>query len=97
MSEVEEAFIRIKTHKGVKGIIISNYNGVAVKSSLNPTETHRYGSLIANLTQTARSTVRELDSQNDLMFLRVRTRKYEIMIAPDREYMLIVIQNPDDE
>lgn len=32
--------------------------------------------------------------QNDLTFLRVRTKKYEIMIAPDKEYLLIVIQNP---
>ncbi len=32
--------------------------------------------------------------QNDLVFLRVRSRKHEIMIAPDREYLLVVIQNP---
>ena len=43
------------------------------------------------------STVNELDSQNDLVFLRVRIKKYEIMVAPDHEYMLIVIQNPDEE
>lgn len=33
-------------------------------------------------------------AQNDLTFLRVRSKKYEIMIAPDKEYLLIVIQNP---
>lgn len=32
--------------------------------------------------------------QNDLSFLRVRTRKHEVMVAPDREYLLIVVQNP---
>lgn len=32
--------------------------------------------------------------QNDLVFLRVRSKKHEIMIAPDREYVLVVIQNP---
>lgn len=32
--------------------------------------------------------------QNDLTFLRVRTRKHEVMVAPDREYLLIVVQNP---
>lgn len=89
--------MRIKTHKGVKGIVIANYSGVAVKSTMSSADTNKYASLIATLTQTARSTVRELDSQNDLIFLRVRSRKHEIMIAPDRDYMLIVIQNPDDE
>jgi len=35
-----------------------------------------------------------LSLQNDLVFLRVRSKKHEIMIAPDREYLLVVIQNP---
>ena len=35
--------------------------------------------------------------QNDLTFLRVRSKKHEIMIAPDKEYLLIVIQNPAAE
>ena len=32
--------------------------------------------------------------QNDLTFLRIRSNKHEIMVAPDKEYLLIVIQNP---
>tara|TARA_Y100000780_G_scaffold127943_1_gene115201 strand:+ start:115 stop:390 length:276 start_codon:yes stop_codon:yes gene_type:complete len=36
-------------------------------------------------------------SQNDLTFLRVRTTKNEVMIAPDKEFMLIVVQNPHAE
>ncbi len=32
--------------------------------------------------------------QNDLTFLRVRSNKHEIMVAPDKDYLLIVIQNP---
>jgi dynein light chain roadblock-type len=89
--------MRIKTHKGVKGIIISNYAGVSIKSTLSTAETSKYSSLISSLTLTAKSTIKELDSQNDLVFLRIRSRKYEIMIAPDQEYILIVIQNPDEE
>lgn len=33
----------------------------------------------------ARSTVRDIDPQNDLTFLRVRSKKNEIMIAPGEE------------
>ncbi|CAG9330320.1 unnamed protein product [Blepharisma stoltei] len=89
--------MRIKTHKGVKGIIIANYAGISVKSSMSQADTHKYASLISSLTLTARSTVKDLDSQNDLVFLRIRSKKHEIMVAPDHEYMLIVIQNPDEE
>jgi dynein light chain roadblock-type len=98
MSEVEEALNRISMHKGVKGIIIVNYDGISIRSTFKSAEeTHRYASLISNLTLKARSTIRELDQDNDLMFLRIRSKKHEIMVAPDRDYMLVVIQNPDDE
>ena len=33
-----------------------------------------------------------LSVQNDLVFLRARTKKHEVMIAPDKEYLLIVVQ-----
>lgn len=35
--------------------------------------------------------------QDDLVFLRVRTKKHEVMVAPDKEYLLIVVQNPTPE
>ena len=35
--------------------------------------------------------------QNDLTFLRIRSKKHEIMVAPEKEYMLIVIQEPPKE
>jgi dynein light chain roadblock-type len=41
--------------------------------------------------------VRDLDPGNDLTFLRITCKKYEMMIAPDKEFFLIVIQKPEDE
>ena len=40
----------------------------------------------------ARSAVRDLDPQNDLQFLRLRSKQHEILVAPDPEFTLIVIQ-----
>jgi dynein light chain roadblock-type len=31
--------------------------------------------------------------KNDLTFLRIKTKAYEIMVAPDKDFMLIVIQD----
>ncbi|SBT70691.1 flagellar outer arm dynein-associated protein, putative [Plasmodium malariae] len=31
---------------------------------------------------------------NDINFLRLRSKKHEIMIAPDKDYTLIVVQDP---
>eukprot|EP00742_Colponemidia_sp_Colp-10_P003451 GILJ01003676.1.p1 GENE.GILJ01003676.1~~GILJ01003676.1.p1 ORF type:complete len:101 (-),score=13.03 GILJ01003676.1:103-405(-) len=97
MSEVEETLNRIKTHKGVQGIVIVNSEGVPIRSTLDNSLTLQYSALITQLAQKARSVVRDLDPQNDLTFLRIRSKKHEIMVAPDKDFILIVIQNPNAE
>ncbi|XP_026162900.1 dynein light chain roadblock-type 1 [Mastacembelus armatus] len=96
MAEVEETLKRIQSQKGVQGIIIVNSEGIPVKTTLDNSTTVQYAALIHQLVMKARSTVRDIDPQNDLTFLRVRSKKNEIMIAPDKDYFLIVIQNPSD-
>ncbi|XP_013775992.1 dynein light chain roadblock-type 2-like [Limulus polyphemus] len=93
-SEVEETLKRIQTHKGVIGIIIVNSEGIPIKTTLDNSTTVQYAGLITQLADKARSTVRDIDPTNDLTFLRIRSKKHEIMVAPDKEYLLIVIQNP---
>ena len=84
---------RIKSHYSeVIGIIICNYSGISVKITMTAQETQKYSRLISGLTERARSMIREFDCDNDLIFLRVRTSKNEVMIAPDHDYLLIVIQ-----
>jgi dynein light chain roadblock-type len=113
---VEETILRICSHKGVEGVLVSSFEGVALKSTLSKELTNKYAGLIAQLIVKARSVVRTIDAevrvsilrhspscraplttlsptaQNDLVFLRLRTKKHELMIAPDRDYLLIVIQ-----
>lgn len=36
-----------------------------------------------------------MDPSDDLTFLRIRSKQHEILVAPDKEYSLIVIQNPN--
>ncbi|XP_034724932.1 dynein light chain roadblock-type 1 [Etheostoma cragini] len=95
-AEVEETLKRIQSQNGVQGIIIVNTEGIPIKTTLDNASTVQYTGLIHQLVMKARSTVRDIDPQNDLTFLRVRSKKNEIMIAPDKDYFLIVIQNPSD-
>ncbi|CAE7268701.1 Dynlrb2 [Symbiodinium pilosum] len=55
-----------------------------MRSTLDSKQTLQYSALISQLAAKARSVVRELDPQNDLTFLRIRSKKHEIMVAPDR-------------
>ena len=80
---MEDTLKRLQSHKGVQGVVIVNNDGVPIRSTLSDTGlTTQYAALITQLAQKSRSVVRELDSSNDLTFLRVRTLKHEIMIAP---------------
>ncbi|KAF8783110.1 Dynein light chain roadblock-type 2 like protein [Argiope bruennichi] len=95
-TEIDETFKRIQSHKGVMGIIVLNTDGIPIKSTMDNNSTIEYAGLITHLLDKARQTVKELDNTNELTFLRVRSKKNEILIAPDKEYMMIVVQNPNE-
>eukprot|EP00074_Homo_sapiens_P015557 NP_001268658.1 dynein light chain roadblock-type 1 isoform c [Homo sapiens] len=69
---------------------------IPIKSTMDNPTTTQYASLMHSFILKARSTVRDIDPQNDLTFLRIRSKKNEIMVAPDKDYFLIVIQNPTE-
>ena len=91
-SEVEETLKRIQSHRGVKGVLIVSADGVPIRSNLDDDETQTYAALLSQLATKARNVVRVLDDQDELAFFRIRSNKHEIMVAPDPEYLLIVVQ-----
>eukprot|EP00996_Jenningsia_fusiforme_P006030 NODE_7185_length_499_cov_10.077778_g6746_i0.p1 GENE.NODE_7185_length_499_cov_10.077778_g6746_i0~~NODE_7185_length_499_cov_10.077778_g6746_i0.p1 ORF type:complete len:101 (-),score=16.28 NODE_7185_length_499_cov_10.077778_g6746_i0:117-419(-) len=97
MSEIEDIVKRINMHKGVKGLIIVNSEGIPIRDTFDEHDrllTIQYAALITQMTSKARAAIKELDSSNDLSFMRIRSKKHEILVAPDRDYILIVIQDP---
>ena len=93
-NEVEEAVKRINSHKGVMGVLVVNYDGVPIKTSMEAAETVQHAALITHFTQKAKGVIKQLDPDNEVTFLRVRSKKHEILIAPDENYVLVVLQNP---
>ena len=104
-TEVEKRIDRIQQHKGVKGLLIVTYKDDGnlpqfVKNTFSKDQHQQsinYGVMLSGLAKQARNLVRDLDPSNDLTFLRVTCKKYEMMIAPDKDYFLIVIQSPEEE
>lgn len=97
MSEAQDTITRIR--KCVKGIVIVNNEGTIVKNYY-PEQNKKEGDDIAKfiplVTKKARSMIRDLDPTNDLTFLRIKTKNDEILVAPDKDYVLIVQQGPKD-
>uniref|UniRef100_A0A183BUK6 Dynein light chain roadblock n=1 Tax=Globodera pallida TaxID=36090 RepID=A0A183BUK6_GLOPA len=89
-TEVDETIKRIQSQKGVTGVIIMDNIGRVIRSTLDD-DTTTHAGLVQQLCEKSKSVVREMDPSNDLSFLRLRTKKNEIMIAPDKDYLIAVI------
>ncbi|KAK4117493.1 hypothetical protein N656DRAFT_773643 [Canariomyces notabilis] len=50
-------------------------------------------SMVWNFVNTAGSLVQELDTEDEVKLLRLRTKKEEFVIVPDAKYLLIVIHD----
>ena len=68
--------------------------GATLQTTLSEEQTAEHAAMLSQLTSRASNLVRDLDPTDELSMLRVRSRNREIMIAPDKEFILIVIQNP---
>lgn len=67
----------------MQAVLIVNQEGVPIYSSTNDEEfALDHAALISQLAAKAKSTIRTLDPTNDMTFLRIRSKKHEIMIAP---------------
>lgn len=58
--------------------------------------TAQYAELIPQLASMARSLVRDLDPQNDLQFLRIRSQMHEIMGASPGLLVQLPVSEPFD-
>ena len=91
---IEEIFNQVNTHKGVEGIILSDAEGVPIKSTFNDEEkTYYYTTSASMFVKKCKNVVKDL-IEEDLSFIRIRTKLNEIMIAPENEFIFIVVQNP---
>ncbi|CAG8536516.1 4575_t:CDS:2, partial [Cetraspora pellucida] len=83
-TEVEETIKRLSANKYVKEVLIVNKEGQTIKSTLDETLSKKYSDLITKLVEQTTFVINEMDEAgtNDLSFLRVRTKKHEILVAP---------------
>ncbi|KAI8896930.1 hypothetical protein BC833DRAFT_595696 [Globomyces pollinis-pini] len=95
-NEVEIALNRLQTHKGVQGIVITTHEGTVIRSTMDNIQTPQISTLVTPLAARSKGVVRDLDPEDELKFLRIRSKKHEIMVAETKSYLMIVIQNPHE-
>jgi len=96
-TEVEETLKRIQSeHKNVIGVIVTNHEGVTIRSTLTEQDetTANYTSIITEMVERAKLALKDND---ELTFLKIRTKKVEFIIVPDKDYILITLLSPSNE
>ena len=93
-AEVEEMFKKMSLHKGVKGLLIINAEGIPIRSTLDNALQVQYAALIHGFFLQSKNTVREINPQDSIDCIRLRSYKHEIMVFPSQDYLLICIQEP---
>lgn len=93
----EDILKRIESQKNVMGTIIVNEDGIPVRTTLDNTTTVQYANHMRAIARAADSAVRDLDPQNEMCYVRIRTKKSETIVAPEKDYILIVIQTVNNK
>mmetsp|Transcript_26466 Transcript_26466/g.53132 ORF Transcript_26466/g.53132 Transcript_26466/m.53132 type:complete len:111 (+) Transcript_26466:138-470(+) len=94
-AEMEETIARISSHKGVEGVMIMNREGAIIQSTLDEDKAKTHSAALSELTAKASHIVGLLNRDDELTFLRIRSKQREIMVSPDKGFILVVLQNPN--
>ncbi len=94
---LEERFTELAANKNVVGVLILTAEGTTVKSNMDKAETNKFADIAYKLLKNSRQVLQENEAgSDDVKFLRLTTRKNEIMLSPDNQFMLVVISNVQD-
>ncbi|PWN48955.1 hypothetical protein IE53DRAFT_388847 [Violaceomyces palustris] len=73
----------------------TNTNNAQTSNSRDKSETLRKVVLmVRNFMGVIEKGVRDFDDGDELGFIRIRTKKYELMVSPSDKYVLVVLQDP---
>ena len=92
--KADSLFKKVQKHKGVEGSIICDRQGIPVKSTIaNEDKVYLYTTGASKFLQKCKDNVKTIIKE-DLKLLRIRFKGEEILIIPNNDLILIIIQKP---
>ena len=88
---LKDSLKRLGAHEGVRGVIITNMEGLPISSNLSAEKTEVIAALVTSLVGKAKRVVDEL-GEGGMNFLTISTPQGEVMVAPEEDYILIVMR-----
>ncbi|MHA1311681.1 MAG: roadblock/LC7 domain-containing protein [Candidatus Helarchaeota archaeon] len=88
----QETLKKLQQFEGVKGVIVTNIEGLPISSTYETEQTEKIAAHITSLVGKCKNVVNSLKSADDdiMSFITITTKEGEILVAPEEEYILIV-------
>ncbi|GAB0091106.1 hypothetical protein DMENIID0001_059140 [Sergentomyia squamirostris] len=94
---IDECFAKIAEKNDILQMIALDENYDPIRSTIPDKQINLdYTGLFGSLLMKARRAVKLIDSNDELLEIRVRTQKHETFITPDTSVTFITVQNPVD-
>ena len=96
-SEIEDTMKRLTAHKGVIAAVVYNDSGIPIRTApaMDSAQATLYPALFADLVEKSQQMIKKLDPTNDFQTMRIRSAKNEILVYPEKNYTLVVVQSAD--
>ena len=92
--DIDEAFNRVKkASRNVSNVVALDKDNHIIRS-LNGEAAREQMTNLIKVVDKGRAAFKEND---ELTFLKLRTKRHEYLVVPDKEFMLVAILNPSDE
>ncbi|KAI0058509.1 hypothetical protein BV25DRAFT_1919213 [Artomyces pyxidatus] len=101
--ELEQTLALLSAHRSVLGYLllsrghpvsIIRHSGVVFEGE----QGKKYATAIGKMVEGVQGALEEVSGEvlegDDIRFMRIRTKRHEIMISPDRRYLLAVLHDP---
>lgn len=88
--KLQNIISKLKSQEGVRGVVVTNMEGLPLSSDLDPDTTENVAAIITSLVGKSMDAVREL-REGSLSFLTLDTTQGQINIAPNAKEDLILV------
>jgi predicted regulator of Ras-like GTPase activity (Roadblock/LC7/MglB family) len=88
--KLQDIISKLKAQEGVRGVVVTNMEGLPLSSDLDPDTTENVAAIITSLVGKSMDAVREL-REGSLSFLTLDTTQGQINIAPNAKEDLILV------
>ncbi|KAL7421135.1 N(alpha)-acetyltransferase 38, NatC auxiliary [Cryptotrichosporon argae] len=105
--EVESTLARLAAYRNVRGVMILARSAVSggaagagggivqgVGAVFEGEGGRRYAAAVEKVVGVAAGAIGECDAGDEVKFMRIRTKRHELIITPDDKYILVVLQDP---